>query len=332
MLRSVRELMKEIIDYAGLFPPAKLPLAPALRNYADHRAHAFNWMLARFVCPAAKMGELEEHAEALFRDGAPPWRFSALGRSGKDAESFVTGFAADLDAMRTMARRYEGRAVADALETRMPESVVAACDRSATRKLVCECADLVASMETTSECGPLQVFFEIPFLDDWRSNTESVISALAEYNAEAPSPSRVGSMGAKIRTGGVTAAMIPPVQQVAFFIHCCRTQGVRFKATAGLHHPLRRHSGDVDTKMHGFLNVFGAAILSHAIGISESTVREVLEDESLDHFSFDDEGFGWHEHRVSCDQIAKARRGLATSFGSCSFVEPIEDLQELKLL
>ncbi|MCH9035313.1 MAG: hypothetical protein IID42_12565 [Planctomycetes bacterium] len=135
--------------------------------------------------------------------------------------------------------------------------------------------------------------------------------------------------------------MIPSTEQVAFFIHNCREKQVPFKATAGLHHPLRHDSSELDqqagsagvkTKMHGFLNVFGAAILSQASDLPESTLREILEDESAESFSFDDHGLRWRDHRASSDQIARTRREFAISFGSCSFTEPIEDLQKLGLL
>ena len=152
---------------------------------------------------------------------------------------------------------------------------------------------------------------------------------MAAHNAKQANP-----VGVKIRTGGVKASMIPSAEQVAFFIHQCRENQVPFKATAGLHHPLRHDSAelDVETKMHGFLNVFGAAILSHALDLSESIVHEMLVDESADSFSFDDGGFRWREYGVTSDQITQARKEFANSFGSCSFVEPIEDLRTLKLL
>src|SRR5271166_5986544 len=58
MYASLRALMTNVIDYAGLFPPAQLPLDQALRNYASYREGPDAWMLGRFVCPAAKLAEL----------------------------------------------------------------------------------------------------------------------------------------------------------------------------------------------------------------------------------------------------------------------------------
>src|ERR1051325_8992424 len=59
MRTSVRALLSQIIDYAGLFPPAKLPLDAALTGYLrDRKESPQRWMLGRFVCPASVLAEL----------------------------------------------------------------------------------------------------------------------------------------------------------------------------------------------------------------------------------------------------------------------------------
>ena len=132
---------------------------------------------------------------------------------------------------------------------------------------------------------------------------------------------------AKIRTGGITADAFPPVENVAAFLRACAAKGVPFKATAGLHHPLRclraltyEPNAPVGT-MHGFLNVFlAAAMLDRA--------EEILGETDPRAFTFDDEGATWRDQRVSIDQL-KEMRTRAIAFGSCSFEEPINDLREL---
>jgi len=133
---------------------------------------------------------------------------------------------------------------------------------------------------------------------------------------------------AKIRTGGLVADAFPATAEIAEFMRACKTAGVAFKATAGLHHPLRctkplTYEPNAPTgKMHGFINVFlAAAMLEQADAI--------LAEEDPQAFSFDDEGASWREHRVSTHALATMRREFAISFGSCSFEEPIEDLREL---
>lgn len=133
---------------------------------------------------------------------------------------------------------------------------------------------------------------------------------------------------AKIRTGGVTVEAFPTPERIAQFLCAAREKGVAFKATAGLHHPLRcvrplTYEPDAPTgTMHGFLNVFlAAAMPEHA--------EEVLETSGPGSFVFDDEGVMWRGIRVTNDALVALRRDAAISFGSCSFEEPIDDLRAL---
>jgi hypothetical protein len=136
---------------------------------------------------------------------------------------------------------------------------------------------------------------------------------------------------AKIRTGGITTDAFPAIGSIAEFLRACKAKGVAFKATAGLHHPLRcvkplTYEPNAATgTMHGFLNVFlAAALLDHA--------EDVLAETDAKAFVFDDDGVTWRDRRVTTRELTEMRRTFATSFGSCSFEEPIGDLRELKLL
>src|SRR5262249_55389421 len=70
---------------------------------------------------------------------------------------------------------------------------------------------------------------------------------------------------AKVRTGGVKPEAIPPVAEAADFIRAVASRRLAFKATAGLHHPIRAeypltYAPDAPRAvMHGFLNLFMAA-------------------------------------------------------------------------
>lgn len=136
---------------------------------------------------------------------------------------------------------------------------------------------------------------------------------------------------AKIRTGGLTEDAFPTPERVASFIRACKETGVAFKATAGLHHPLRcvkplTYEPDAPRgTMHGFINVFvAAAMIDYA--------EEILREENARAFVFGDDGLAWRGHVVSTTAIAKMRRHFGLSFGSCSFEEPITDLKDLRWL
>jgi hypothetical protein len=132
---------------------------------------------------------------------------------------------------------------------------------------------------------------------------------------------------AKIRTGGITEDAFPSPEAVAAFIRACRREGVSFKATAGLHHPLRcvrpltyEPNAAVST-MHGFVNVFMAAAMPQE-------AEAILVETDPRAFTFTDLGAGWRSHHVEIEQL-RAMRQFAVSFGSCSFEEPINDLKDL---
>jgi hypothetical protein len=128
---------------------------------------------------------------------------------------------------------------------------------------------------------------------------------------------REARAGAKIRCGGAT---LPSVPEVAAFVAACRDAGVPFKATAGLHHPIR--SGD----RHGFLNLLAAAVFA------DGDLEAILGEEDPAAFTLDDGAFGVHDRRADAETIAAARRELFVAYGSCSFDEPVEDLTALGML
>lgn len=142
---------------------------------------------------------------------------------------------------------------------------------------------------------------------------------------------------AKIRTGGPTPEAIPSPDAVVQFLLACAREGVAFKATAGLHHPVRglhamtsEPTGPRAT-MHGFLNIFLAAALAY-FGAGEATLMKTLSESSPAAFRLDDDVICWHEQEMISDQLEQVRRHFAISFGSCSFAEPVRDLKEMRWL
>jgi hypothetical protein len=141
---------------------------------------------------------------------------------------------------------------------------------------------------------------------------------------------------AKIRTGGTTADAFPPPADVIRFIRACIDAGVPFKATAGLHHPVRAEyrltyereapSGT----MYGYLNVFLAAAWMMA-GLPDADALALLEERDAGAFDLNGDGVRWRDRELSGAELARARERLVLSFGSCSFREPLDDLAALSL-
>jgi len=157
------------------------------------------------------------------------------------------------------------------------------------------CDDLA---ELAASAG--EVFVEVP-LDD---ALEERLDAIAAER-----------LWVKIRCGGAT---VPSVEEFAAFLRACRSRGLRFKATAGLHHAVRA-GGE-----HGLLNLLAAVVF----GDEEHALR----DEDPEAFGLDSDAFTWRGLAASSPQLASAREERLRSIGSCSFFEPVEELEALGML
>jgi hypothetical protein len=251
-------------------------------------------------------------------------RFTALGKGGEDAASFLAALKQDLAVARAFIDKWDGIGTLDVFEVKLPENILG--DGGKVADLLHN-AHLLAN---NWDRAPLTFFYETSFKGDWRRNIANVAEAVAEQNRRQKFSGAF--TGIKLRTGGTVAGAFPTAEQVAGAIVACRDAGVPFKCTAGLHHPFRRFDESVQTKMHGFVNVFGGAALAYALKLDGKTLTEILVDEDGHHFLFSEDKFAWKSLLISREELEKARREFALSFGSCSFTEPIEDLQSWKLL
>lgn len=328
MSSSLRALLAGVIDYAGLFPPARLPLDEAIRNFARYRASGGHALLGRFLCPAASLVELERYHEELFQSG-PPFAFSVLGRGGNTILEFLTGLNDDLDAITAFRERHGARVTVEGFEVRLPDQVLRRQRAADIDALIRVVSLLIDTWKKTA----LTPYFEVGPGPDWRSIFSAAIAGIAgnHYAEESAVHQFFRPPGFKLRCGGLQAAAFPTPEQVAFVINGCRLVGVPVKFTAGLHHPVRRFAADVHTHVHGFLNLLAAGVLDHARKLDENQVRQIIEDENAAHFVFDDEGMRWNDLKASLAEIGAARRQAVIAFGSCSIDEPREDLRKLGL-
>jgi hypothetical protein len=243
---ALRALLSNSIDYAGLFPPASLPLDVVVAKYREYKAGEFAWLLGKLVVTRHEL-------------------------AGEPIDEPLT----------VVSNSDHARAVS--IETK-----------------------LVISTSRPTYC-------EVP------------ITELDELR-------KIGSF-AKIRAGGVTPEAIPTVDYVANYIEACATRRLPFKATAGLHHPIRSiqpltyEPGAVRATMHGFINfLLASAFAWHAAPMD--LIRNILEETDPNAFRFDAAAH-WRDHSLDRDRLTAARRDFAHSFGSCLFTDPIDGLQKL---
>ena len=293
---------RESIDYAGMFPPCSLALEPALQNHANYVRSPEAWMLNTFVLPVEQFDAAKELLSPF--DPLHPLRVAALGPKTADTEAFLEALEKTDTAIRSLSSNVDLISISH-LEMFLPGDVA-----------------LASMEEARSLLGDLPVFWETP-----PDRAEQTIALLAEHNSDAD----LATFGYKLRTGGVTADAFPTSAQIARALVAPATHQLPIKFTAGLHHPIRQFRDEVKTKMHGFLNVLGAAVLAAEHRWDARQTSLMLEDEDAASFSFTEDFFAWREWKVDVERL-RYRRKFVTSFGSCSFDEPREDLRALNLL
>ncbi len=298
MKKTTRALLTEAIDYAGLFPPAALTMSQAVDEFLDIKSGPESWMTDRFVVSAKNFelleNELEVHVDEFEGD-------LEVGVA-LVAPTFTTGGAAQEQVRRILQCTEGDRAVVESVEIRMP-----------TGRELGGC--LKALKTRTLLDQDLTTYLEF----EW---SDSMGEAIAE------AASSLDSVGFKARTGGVTADLFPSAEQLAHFIVTMASMDVPFKATAGLHQPLRHFDEGLGVHRHGFLNVLLASALAVTHDLNEAEVQAVLEVEDSTEIEFGDDkvtvlGFG-----LTLSEIEDSYE-FFTGFGSCSLQEPIDGLKSL---
>ena len=300
---SLRALLDQAIDYAGMFPPCALQLEPALRNQASYVRSPEAWMLNGFVLPVGQFNAATKFVSQF--DPSHPLRVAALGPKTTNAAGFLEALENVVAAVRSYSRSDVNLMSVSHLEMFLPDDV-----------------DSVSLKAARAIVGELPVFWEAP-----PEKAEQTIALIAGHNSDDDTP----TFGYKLRTGGVTADAFPTSAQIARALVTAATHQLPIKFTAGLHHPIRQFRDEVKTKMHGFLNVLGAAVLAAEHQWDADQAVTMLEDEDPRSFSFTDDFFAWRDWKIDTERL-QYRRKFVRSFGSCSFDEPRDDLRALDLL
>jgi hypothetical protein len=315
MTESLRTLLENLIDYAGLFPPAALTMEPTVKNYDAYRRGENAWLLARLVMPAARLSEFEAALAQLEpTPGATPaeWRLTS---------PLSPNIAADIAKIQEFNARHAAPSGPSPSVTPSPSTTMTpAIKIESVEMRAANAQEIRAAAQQIPKS--LQAYFEIPISND----LENSLAAIAETGARA-----------KVRTGGESPEMFPTAADLARFFAQCKAAGVAFKASAGLHRPVRgeqRYTYKPDSAsgtMHGFLNVFLAAAMLRD-GMNEEDAADLLAEQSPAAFLWEEKGAAWRTHCIGNKQLSAARKSFSLTVGSCSFAEPVDNLIALGLV
>ena len=284
---TARALMAGAVDYAGLFPPAQLPLADALAEYRRALAGADAWMLGRFIVPAVHLSAL---ADAVVRDAhdAGGWTVSAIVREHMDED------AAAVQAFNQRAAHLHVRV--DTIECR-PSS-------SASITWLAKTFSPAFTVHVEVGVGPTAP-------DDLRVVARHQLRAKVRTGGLAPdafpAPASLVAFIESARAAGV------PFKATAGLHHAMRGA-----------YPLSDEIGAQSATMHGFVNVM---LATATVGerLATTTAAALLTRTDRSALVFDDERVRWGDVELSIDAIVRMREAQCVSFGSCSFREPADE-------
>jgi hypothetical protein len=295
MRPALDRLLAASIDYAGLFPPARLELPETLASYRRYRAGAEAWIVNRLVIPSARLGELASLIQA--GDSVP---LAVTGRPSTDRATWEMARSEDATQMSAFQAEFGERAPIEVYEVRVPDNT-----------------DFASWLADLHGFRDAEVFAELPWGDAMLTSVS--VAAEAEW------------INLKVRTGGETAEAFPSAEALGEFLQAVTQLEVPFKLTAGLHHPLPTVDGATGAKMHGFLNVAAGVAIAMANDLSLREWEELLACDTSSLFQFSDTALAVGSWSADLAAIEHARE-LYVGFGSCSVSEPLEGLVDVGLV
>lgn len=293
MQPSLKHFMSGILDYAGRFPPASLPLDTALSRYQTYQQTDERWILGKFVIPDTELASIKTSDNISFS--------VILSEPDSDAPS---------DSIRSFASHIVS------FETRLPAD-------SSTIDHISSFLDITIKKIESSGIENTTLFVEstLPDLID------ADILAINKFRRNTGH-----TIGYKLRCGGAQPAVVPDPKQVCTAIRSCINNDLPLKFTAGLHHPFRNYSDTLGVMQYGFINMFAAALLGFGGLLTDADLKICLMDQKESNFKFNDTGLSWNDHTLDAEGIQQLRHEKVISFGSCSFEEPVNGLKQIGLL
>lgn len=286
-----------LIDYAGVFPPASLSMPDAVAGYRTMMESDDRWIVGRFLVRASQLQELAAVATHSLVAGDQPWSIGVVLDTSPGA-----GASLGQDFQREMSPAMSIAAFELMLEPGTdPGSLI----------------DTVATIDPD-----LAVFIEVDRVEPLDDQIRAIGDALRDRGRRG---------GAKLRCGGLTKDDFPTVDEVTEFLWAASFADVAFKATAGLHQPIRHRDQTIGGWRHGFVNLLIGSVAADA-GQPRSVVREIVAESDPTAFSITPVAASWKDVVLPGSAIRRSRlRGLV-AFGSCDIDEPKEALAGLSFL
>ena len=323
---TAKALLSGIVDYAGLFPPAKLSVKDAVSTFISHRKKEYSWMLGRFVVGSVKMRDVAN--EFVTQGFTEKVEFSMVSTYVDDKAGFLDGLTSQMNMIKQLEKEYQSQFKVPSFEVKLPSSLTKKMPSWAIYELMREVTEVV--LEQAPDLN--QIFFETDLSTDWKNAIPNTLDGIFRNRQVILQSAPHLVYGFKLRCGGVNPEDHPNIDLVAMALRFAKNAGIPLKFTAGLHHPFRHYDSSMKIRKHGFVNIFTTGILHSLHNLEDEEIQELIGEELSELFTFNQDTIAWKDYAADLTQISEARKNTVLSFGSCSFDEPVEDLVALGIL
>ncbi|MHA6793485.1 hypothetical protein ACVGVM_08200 [Pseudonocardia bannensis] len=281
-------LLARLVDDAVLFPPASLSMTAAVARHRDDLAAQSPMLTDRLLCPAARLHELLAELR-----GADRFRVVLIAGTRLDAVTESVRVVATAPAIEL-----------DSLE--VPLSASKAVDPGQA------VGEIVETVRCISEPTGVPVYLEARSVDQ----VPAMVRAIAGLSS-------CGTVGAKIRCGGIRPELFPAAPALARALGSAVAAGVPIKATAGLHRAVRHVDPATGFTHFGFLNLL-LAVTAFVRGGGPAEAVAALEAAGA--------GDVARQARGLDPETASAVRSAFVAYGSCSTRRPVREAAAMGLL
>lgn len=304
MTQLARAFQQQLIDYAGIFPPAQLPVEEALENFVKYQNDEESWKLNTFIL---SLDQAVKAKELILQQDGQQIPLSITIPKIEEAH-FSSKMKAITNQLLELKAELAARASIVAIEMPLP---------STNLPVLQEVVQLLQQLD-------VRVYCEIPILGRPLEEVGQDVVAIKQTNEQFNI-----TLGLKFRTGGIIKELFPTPKELAHAITLGATQQLPIKFTAGLHHPIRMYRSEVEDRMFGFVNVIFATLVAYLQKADLHTISAILSEEDATAFLITQEKIEWQSVTVHENEVVKLREQFDMCFGSCSFDEPTTEFQQL---
>ncbi len=310
-----QRLFKNMIDYAGTFPPANLSIEDAIEEYFKERSENGSWIIKTLILPWTKISEFDKQIKKRNSENLII-RISVLLVSEDTQKEFLKKVEEQIRELRKFLNSNDEYQLVS-LEIKLPKLDYIH------GKINPNTIQVLSELLEVHNMNNVIMYLEGYLIKGWESILDPIFNYLQQSNAVHET-----IMGYKIRTGSIKPEEIPDISTLVNLLKMLTTHDIPFKATAGLHSPLRTNNRALDVFNHGFFNILMvSSILKANLTNDIKVLSEILEISQWEAFHFSEKYIEVRGFNISKKDLLEVRENQFLSFGSCSLREPLDDLQ-----